>query len=494
MARADLKKSDTELSQTFRGSAAAPDLYFKVIGTQEEAYMKKQLIAILCTLVIVFSSGCNSSSDHTDDMWALLQEAYIYALPLVLTDATKTAATNIAAPDHAGHAPVNQLIHAATLATAEMHLVVTPNVDTLYTQAWLDLKDEPMLYRAPASDRFFTVQVLDAWTNTVTVLKEAGDYAIVRAGWRGTLPEGVKRVEVPTNTVWLICRLIVDNEEDLPRVHALQNKMRLVPLSAYDTIDTFIPPSGTYDEENDFVPVNHVLAMTPQEFFDAANLLMQDNPPAAEDARAVSRFAKLGIGPGLFFSAEIFGTELADKWREMLTGLRPLLAEEAMNYTQYLGDWSYYGDPVGDFGTAYTYRALVALVGLGANTTEIAIYPKLDRDHYGEKLTGTKRYVLHLDSVPPILANGFWSFTVYGDDDFLIANPIGRYCINDRSSCKYNEDGSLDIIISREAPAEGADNWLPVGENGFHLVLRIYYPDMDALAAWPAPTISLSEG
>ena len=91
-----------------------------------------------------------------------------------------------------------------------------------------------------------------------------------------------------------------------------------------------------------------------------------------------------------------------------------------------------------------------------------------------------------------MLENGFWSFTVYGDDDFLIENSIDRYCINDRSSCKYNEDGSLDIIISREAPADGTDNWLPIGEDGFHLFLRIYYPDMDALTAWSAPVISPS--
>ena len=33
-----------------------------------------------------------------------------------------------------------------------------------------------------------------------------------------------------------------------------------------------------------------------------------------------------------------------------------------------LGQWSYFGAPIGDFGTEYAYRALVAIAGLGANT------------------------------------------------------------------------------------------------------------------------------
>ena len=33
-------------------------------------------------------------------------------------------------------------------------------------------------------------------------------------------------------------------------------------------------------------------------------------------------------------------------------------------------------------------------------------------------------------------------------------------------------------------------NWLPVGAGGFHLYMRIYTPDMDALDTWTAPTIT----
>ena len=74
-------------------------------------------------------------------------------------------------------------------------------------------------------------------------------------------------------------------------------------------------------------------------------------------------------------------------------------------------------------------------------------------------------------------------------DDFLIDNPIDCYCINDRSGLLANDDGSVDVILSEDAPKDTA-NWLPVGVGGFHLFMRIYTPDMDALDTWTAPTIT----
>lgn len=55
------------------------------------------------------------------------------------------------------------------------------------------------------------------------------------------------------------------------------------PLSAYVQGGEYAAPQGAYKEENDFVPVNKVLSMTPAEFFNTANALMQVNPPADAD-------------------------------------------------------------------------------------------------------------------------------------------------------------------------------------------------------------------
>ena len=78
--------------------------------------------------------------------------------------------------------------------------------------------------------------------------------------------------------------------------------------------------------------------------------------------------------------------------------------------------------------------------------------------------------------------------TAYGEDDFLIDNAIDRYCVNDRSGLHRHPDGSIDIILSKEAP-EDTTNWLPVGEGDFHLFLRIYKPDTAALEGWQPPVV-----
>lgn len=455
----------------------------------------KRSLATLLTMLILLSCGltsvCMAEPTDTDAVWELVSDAYIYAFPLVLTDVTKTLSTNTDG-SITGRAPINQINHATKLADASFRTVVSPNVDTLYSQAWLDISAEPVIYVLPEADRFCNVQLLDAWTNTAAVLDKAGAYAIALPSWEGELPEGVTRVDVPTATVWTIARIVLSGNEDLPNVYAIREQMRLLPLSAYLEGGDYIAPTGTYDKENDFVPVNKVLSMSPAEFFNTANALMQINPPAEDDAKLLEKLAAINVGQGMTFDASILGANAAERWTQMLKGLRATLSAESANYAQNLGQWIYFGRPIGDFGTAYTYRAMVALVGLGANTVDVAIYPKTDTDVTGAALTGEKTYTIHFETLPPTLEGGFWSVTAYNEENFLIDNPIDRYCINDRSAYRLNEDGTLDLVLSKEAP-EDTSNWLPVSDGEFHLFMRIYLPDMTALETWEAPVIRVQE-
>lgn len=421
--------------------------------------MKKIVMLLLCMVMLL--SGCagiadpekTSSVEQQVDVWETIEEAYTYAFPLVLMDATKTSATNTveAVP---GKAPVNQFMHGIALANAQFKNVVTPNVDTIYSQVWYDLSEEPIVYVLPETDRFCKVQVLDAWTNTVAVLDRAGAYAITRSTWNGDLPEDVTRIDIPTDMAWSITRTVLSGEVDLPNVYAIQAEMKLMPLSAYLSGGAYQPPEGSYQEENNYVPINQVLSLDPATFFSKANALMESNPPSVADAEVLEKLAAVGVGPGMEFDTSVLTGDIQASWKEMLQGLRPKLAAEGMRFSNQLGQWSYFGAPIGDFGTEYAYRALVAIAGLGANTVEVALYPKTEKDADGNPLTGEKSYILHFESYPQVLDGGFWSITAYGDDDFLIDNPIDRYCINDRSGLKKNDDGSVDVILSKDAPAD----------------------------------------
>lgn len=430
----------------------------------------------------------SADSETDENIWETVEAAYVYTFPLVLMDATETSATNTeeAATEKA---PVNQFIHSVALADAQFKTVVTPNVDTIYSQVWYDLSEEPMVYELPETDRFCKVQVLDGWTNTAAVLDKAGAYAITLSTWEGELPEGVTRIDVPTSMAWSITRIILSGEEDLPNVYAIQEKMKLMPLSDYISGDTYEPPRGSYSEENDYIPVDKVLSMDPITFFNKANELMVKNSPAAADKEMLEKIAAVNIGPGMEFDTSVLTGDVAENWKTMLTEIQLKLIKEGQKFSKKLGQWDYFGEPIGDFNTEYAYRALVALAGLGANTVEVALYPKIEQDADGNTLTGEKSYILHFESYPQVLEGGFWSVTAYGDDDFLIDNPIDRYCINDRSDLKVNDDGSVDVILSKDAP-EDTTNWLPVDNGGFHLYMRIYTPDMDALETWTAPTIT----
>lgn len=459
----------------------------------------KGFIAILIAFCLILV-GCTSSKGAAEvipqaplpeelDVWDALEEAYVYALPLVLMDASKVCATNTEAPT-GDKAPMNQFIHGKALATAAYKNVVSPNVDTIYSQVWYDLSEEPIVYVLPETDRFCKVQVMDAWTNTSAVLDKAGVYAITLSSWKGELPEGITRIDIPTAMAWSITRTVLSGEEDLSNVFAIQKEMLLMPLSAYLAGGAYAAPQGSYTPENDFVPINKVLAMDPVSFFNKANELLEKNPSAEEDATVMDRLAKIKIGAGMKFDLSILPGDIEASWTKMLQGIRPSLLEEISRFSVAKGLWNYYGFPIGDFGTEYAYRALVAIAGLGANPVSVALYPKAEVDSEGNVLTGAKSYLLHFEELPPVLEGGFWSVTAYGDDDFLIENPIGRSCVNDRSGLKANADGSIDVLLSKESP-EDMTNWLPVGEDGFHLYMRIYTPDMDALEDWTAPTITI---
>ena len=147
---------------------------------------------------------------------------------------------------------------------------------------------------------------------------------------------------------------------------------------------------------------------------------------------------------------------------------------------------------LGVYGTDYPLRALVTLMGYGANVPADAVYPMAWFDADGQKLNGANRYVLHFDkaNMPPV--GVFWSVSLYTDDFFYFTNPLKRYALGDRDSLKFNEDGSLDIYLQNEKPdADKESNWLPAPPDGFWLVMRLYHPAPAVLNnEWVPPSVN----
>ena len=121
-------------------------------------------------------------------------------------------------------------------------------------------------------------------------------------------------------------------------------------------------------------------------------------------------------------------------------------------------------------------RARVAVGGLLALNRDETIYFTAARDGGGEPLRVSCSYKIEGNDPPA----RWWSITLYGEDHYLVSNPLDRYSYGGETVAR-NEDGSFLITVG---PDEAGGNWIPTGDgltgDTFTLTLRLYNPDESA--------------
>jgi hypothetical protein len=177
--------------------------------------------------------------------------------------------------------------------------------------------------------------------------------------------------------------------------------------------------------------------------------------------------------------------------RAVVDGLK-LMEAKLPTLAKVVNGWQMNTDTMGVYGNFYLKRAIVAMVGLGANQPADAIYPMCVADAQGKPLEGASKYILHFNKteLPPVEA--FWSITMYDHEGFQVANKLNRFAIGDRDELKYNADGSLDIYIQHESPGvDKESNWLPGPAKGtLGVTMRLYAPKPEALdGRWNPPAV-----
>jgi hypothetical protein len=212
------------------------------------------------------------------------------------------------------------------------------------------------------------------------------------------------------------------------------------------------------------------------EFFTLLAELMKTNPPAAADAPALARFAKIGLVPGQDFDKSKFNADFAKRIPQI--GFDRIMLQFKINpAVKNINGWGF-TTKTGIYGTDYLMRAVVTAIGLGANRPQDAVYPTSLKDADGSAYDGAHKYVIRFEKgqTPPV--EGFWSITMYNEQYFFVANPINRYSISPRQNLKANPDGSIDIYIQKDSPgADKESNWLPAPDGKFYLMLRMYWPN-----------------
>ncbi|NTX06807.1 DUF1254 domain-containing protein [Myxococcus sp. CA040A] len=421
----------------------------------------------------------------------LARDAYVFGLPLV--EHYRLFALGFL-PDSPQVRPANRFLHFARLFTPKDRDVVSANNDTLYSEANLDLRGEPVVLDTPElSGRYFCVQLVDITTNNLPYIgtRATGTaprrFVIAGPDWDGVLPDSLRDALVirsPSLFVAALLRIGVSGPEDLSTAAALQQRFRLTPLHELTKQAAPKLPAVAWP------PYFDDKADASLKAFEYVNFMMQWHRFADAEQPLLARFARLGVRPGARMDAQALSPAVRDAMLEGVKEARRAIQQRPVLHR----GWELPDPKVGAFGDDYLLRARVAWNYIYANSAEEAVYPITHLDGEDRLLDGGRsRYVLRFtaDALPP--ARFFWSLTAYDSETrMLVENPIQRYSMGDRSrDLKKSSDGSISFFLQHEAPEpHRVANWLPIPDGRFYVLLRIYGPTESAMrGAYVPPAI-----
>ena len=187
-------------------------------------------------------------------------------------------------------------------------------------------------------------------------------------------------------------------------------------------------------------------------------------------------FRRLGIELGKPWNRNKVEPVVLASMRRAAQDIAPMLSNLPVGHM--VNGWIMPPASVGDTQADYLTRAVVARVGLTANTPQEAVYCFASTDVNGRLLSGENRYTITFRNTPPYVAPGFWSVTMYdATNNYTIDNPLNRYSLGSDSEMKFNRDGSLTLVIQKETPSgDQIYNWLPAPPGPFYLILRVTVP------------------
>jgi hypothetical protein len=424
-----------------------------------------------------------STAPTPEEVRAIAKDAYIFTYPLVMNYRTMY----MQALDPKSGVGLGKWLHLG-MATPDDKTIVSPNNDTPYSYAWLDLRAEPWVLTMPKIEekRFYTSQWDDLWAfvlgNAGSVDDGNGGIKVLLASptWDGELPDGIDRViKGETSILGTLTRTQSYGFDDLSNVKKIQQEYKLQPLSAY--LGKSAPEAAPAVKWMPWVEGSK----TSDSYWPYANFVLSFSTPNAADKKMLDRIATIGVAPGADWDPGDMSDAIQAGQKDAIDALT-----QKSQTTTHVAD--FFG-PREMIGTDYFDRALGVFMGIFANTANISMYLTPFKDGDGDQLDGSKHsYTIRFDAdnMPPV--KYFWAITCYTvpPPSYLVDNPIDRYTIGSPSpDLKTASDGSLTLYFSVESPGKDKEsNWLPTAKAPFWLPLRLYEPGKSALdGTWTMP-------
>ena len=453
--------------------------------------------SVLLLTVLFIACGQNKDKESNTDVSAVmedsialrtLQEAFRWGYPMMAMTINNTVQYETT---------LNAFYNMKKAADEKSQRDKGFNAETLYSAGALDLSAEPVVFTMPpVGDRFVVVPVQDAWGNIDNVIgtrtegNNGGNYLISGPGWKGEVPAGLKHFKVNTNIAFLPGRSMVKGLEDAKEYASkVQDKFTITPLSRWGK---GAPNPNRDSETNPILPdpaksyANIIGKMTIDEYFNKLNELLVKNPPYDYDQPVLEQLKRLGIGAGLHFDTSILSVGVKDSLVKFIKNdpveMGKYFAKRGMTYET--------AKVCARFKTNYFERYIQMFGGIGGNLLEDAMYVWLKTDQDSISLDGNNKYLVHFDADKIPKTKAFWSLTLYNNDFYLPTNlALNRHVLNSSSKLKYNADGSIDFYFQPTSPGkEKESNWLPTPNEGYFVIMRIYWPGEDVLSGkWKAP-------
>ncbi len=427
-------------------------------------------LAIALELMICGAAGAQSQTSDED-----VSQAYIYLLGRLLVARQQQL-------DFQEGFKWNEIVHREPGKVDWPN----PNLDVAYSEAWIAIDETSCTIATvpEVKDRYFTVQLLNGWGETLANINErvfpqksSGDFAICLQDAKVELPGNItSRIDLPVKSARVLVRVALGDDRD--KAVELQRQFTFRATGSPKLPE--IPKTPIFDLE--MLP-GVVAFETAQIALDSEPDLNPGLEPLAEKARAIGEAVK-DTGERGRIEEVIHERALADFAK----------AGPSIGHGTTRNGWTRPA-AVGTYNIDYLARTLVNYGGIWANIAPEVMYYRASNDGTGAKLSGDNSYTLTFpkDALPGRFAKYFWSVIAVDTTHFrVLPNPLSRYLLNEQSRPQYGADGSLTLYLAAEKPAAAPDgNWLPTPQGqDYRLTFRFYGPlDGVSNGTWWPPAL-----